>query len=101
MDELTESVSVSFSRDLGRNLRALGSASYALGEDTMTEVYAGLELDTCCWSLRILGQRYLTAKGPEHESSLLVQLELKGLTGADIGTDRSRIRPIPGYRNRF
>ena len=42
--EVTESVSLSGHLDLGRNLRVLGIARYALDEDTMTELYAGLEL---------------------------------------------------------
>ena len=31
----------------------------------------------------------------------MLQLELKGLTGVGRGTDRTRVRPIPGYRNPF
>ena len=79
----------------------LGSASYALAEDTMTELYTGLEFDTCCWSARVVGQRYLAAGSTDHESSFVFQLELKGLTGIGRGVDRSRVRPVPGYRNPF
>ena len=99
--DVTESVSLSVHRDLGRNLRVLGSASYALEEDTMTERYAGLEYDSCCWRVRVVAQRYLPSGSNEHESSVMLQWELKGLAGAGSGSDRSRIRPIPGYRNPF
>ena len=104
VDAMTEAVSVSAHRDLGRNLRVLGSASHALKEDTMTEIYAGLEYDSCCWRARVVAQRYLANGRTEHERAIMLQLELKGLTGFGAGRegeDRSRIRPIPGYRNPF
>ena len=99
--DATESVTLSAHHDLGPNVRVLGSASYALAEDTTTELYTGFEFDTCCWSARLVGQRYLPAGGTDHESSVVLQLELKGLTGIGGGVDRSRIRPVPGYRNPF
>ena len=99
--DATESVTLSAHHDLGPNVRVLGSASYALEEDTTTELYTGLEFDTCCWSARVVGQRYLAAGSTDHESSFVFQLELKGLTGIGGGVDRSRIRPVPGYRNPF
>ena len=49
----------------------------------------------------MVGQRYLAAGSTDHESSFVFQLELKGLTGIGRGVDRSRIRPVPGYRNPF
>ena len=99
--DVTESVNLSVHRDLGRNVRVLGSASYALAEDTMTEIYGGIEYDSCCWRVRAVAQRYLPGGSTEHENSILLQWEFKGFTGSDIGADRSRDRPIPGYRNRF
>ena len=99
--DTTEAVTLSVHHDLGPNVRVLGSASYALEEDTTTELYTGLEFDTCCWSARIIGQRYLPAGSADHERSVVVQLELKGLAGFGGGLDRSRIRPVPGYRNPF
>ena len=99
--DATESVTLSAHHDLGPNVRVLGSASYALAEDTTTELYAGLEFDTCCWSARVVGQRYLAAGSTDHESSVVLQLELKGLTRLGSGADRSRVRPVPGYRNPF
>lgn len=104
-----ESVSLSVHRDIGRHLRILGSANYALEEDILTEVYTGLEYDSCCWNLRVLGQRYLTSTlgasgqtaSSDYENSVVLQFELKGLSGSERRSGQWWTRPIPGYRNRF
>ena len=67
----------------------------------MTEIYAGLEYDSCCWRMRVSGQRYLPGDSTEHDRAIMLQLELKGFTGFDFGADRPRDLPIPGFRNRF
>ena len=61
----------------------------------MTELYAGLEYDTCCWRMRVSGQRYLPGDATEHDRAVLLQLELKGFTGFDFGAERPRDLPIP------
>ena len=99
--EVTESVGLSGHLDLGRNLRVLGIASYSLDEDTLTELYAGIEYESCCWRMRVSGQRYLPGDSTEHDRAIMLQLELKGFTGFDFGADRPRDRPIPGFRNRY
>ena len=99
--EVTESVDLSGHLDLRRNVRLLGLARYALEEDTMTELYAGLEYESCCWRMRVSGQRYLPGDRAGHDRAILFQWELKGFTGFDFGSDSPRDYPIPGFRNRF
>ena len=103
VDAVTEAIGISAHRDVGRRVRILGSASYALEEDTMTEVYGGLEYESCCWAARVVAQRYLPGVSTRPRSSVMLQLELKGLTGIAAGAeaDRSQVRPIPGHRNPF
>ncbi|MCY4450326.1 MAG: LPS-assembly protein LptD [Immundisolibacterales bacterium] len=109
IEDSMESVSLSVHRDIGRHLRILGSANYALEEDVLTEVFTGIEYESCCWSLRVLGQRYLTSMqgarrpdGPsDYENSVVLQFELKGLSGSERRSGQWWTRPIPGYRNRF
>ena len=57
----------------------------------------------------MLGQRYLTSMqgarrpdGPsDYENSVVLQFELKGLSGSERRSGQWWTRPIPGYRNRF
>ena len=81
--EVTESVTLSAHRNLRRHLRIFGSMSHALEKDRVTRSNAGLEYDSCCWRLRILGQRYLRERD-EYENSVLLQWELKGWTGSEF-----------------
>ena len=66
VDDMTETVTFSAHRDLGPNLRLLGSASYALEADRATELYAGIEYDSCC--LAHAGGRATLPLGPSAPS---------------------------------
>lgn len=83
----TKSITLSAHRDLGRHVRVFGSVSHALEEDRLTTSQAGVEYDSCCWRVRVLGQRYLRSgrNVPSYENLLLFQWELKGWTGAEFG----------------
>ena len=84
---MTESISFSSHRDLGRHVRIFGSVSHALEEDRLTTANAGLEYDSCCWRVRLLGERYLRSGSgtPAYENLIWLQWELKGWTGAEFG----------------
>lgn len=54
--------------------------NYSLSDGEMMESLAGLEYESCCWILRVLGRSYLSDTQGEHNDAILFQLELKGLT---------------------
>ena len=85
--KMTESITFSSHRDLGRHVRVFGSVSHALEEDRLTTANAGLEYDSCCWRVRLLGERYLRSGSgtPAYENLIWLQWELKGWTGAEFG----------------
>jgi len=60
------------------------------------EIMAGLEYDSCCWKARLLNRRYVINDQGEYNSSLYIQLVLKGL--ASFGTGNTLLeKSIPGY----
>ena len=85
--KITESITFSTHRNLGRNVRIFGSVSHALEEDRLTTANAGLEYDSCCWRVRLLGERHLRSGSgaPAYENLIWLQWELKGWTGAEFG----------------
>ena len=85
--KITESISFSTHRDIGRHVRIFGSVSHALEKGRLTTANAGLEYDSCCWRVRLLGERHLRSGNgaPAYENLIWLQWELKGWTGAEFG----------------
>lgn len=97
---VAEQTDFSFSWPIAENWRAVGRFNYALDLDTDLETFAGIEYESCCWGLRLVGRRYLSNTEGEHTNAIFLQLELKGLTG--IGSAAAFLeRNIPGYENEF
>ena len=95
-----EQTDVSFAWPMARYWRAVGRWNYSLKGDRTVETFAGIEYESCCWGLRLVGRRYLSSLGGEYNTGIFAQLVLKGLAGvgnANAFLDRS----IPGYRNEF
>jgi LPS-assembly protein len=40
----------------------------------------GLEYSGCCWRIRLVGRRYVSNRTGEEDTSVQLQLELKGLS---------------------
>ena len=63
----------------------------------LLEGIAGVQWDSCCLSVRVLGRRYLRNRSGEMNNAIQFEIELKGLGSAGADT-RSRLRrAILGY----
>jgi LPS-assembly protein len=65
----------------------IGRRNYSMRDHRHKEWLAGLEYDSCCWALRLVTRSYVTnledpnwGDHPETNRSLMLQLELKGLS---------------------
>lgn len=54
--------------------------NYSLPDRELLEGLAGIEYESCCWILRLMGRGYVHDTDGERNDAILVQLELKGLT---------------------
>lgn len=54
--------------------------NYSLPDRELLEGLAGVEYESCCWILRLMGRGYVHDTDGERNDAILVQLELKGLT---------------------
>jgi LPS-assembly protein len=81
---------------LTSKLYLLARENYSLRDNKTLESLAGIEYNSGCWSLRLVGQRYVTDL-INTKSAFFVQLEFKDL--GNIGNDpRDTLRlSIPGY----
>ncbi len=65
----------------------MGRRNFSIRDHRHKEWLAGLEYDSCCWALRVVTRNYITnledpnwGDHPESNRTLMLQLELKGLS---------------------
>ena len=78
--------------------RLITRYSYSFLEKEPLEQFAGWEYDACCWRLRVVGRRYVSRRTGESDSSIAVQLELKGFSQRVPSPEELLDRGILGYR---
>jgi LPS-assembly protein len=80
--------------------RFYGRMLYSLSEKKSIEQFGGLEYGSCCWNLRAVARDYVSRRTGEHDRSIYVQLELKGLSNVGQAADAFLEKAIRGYSSR-
>lgn len=95
-----EQVEGSFAWPLRENLSAYARLVYSLEDDQSLDQFAGVEYRSCCWRFRLVARRYVSDRTGDIDTSVLLQLELKGLSS--VGDDATAFlgRSIRGYSPR-
>lgn len=70
---------------------------YSLPDRRSIDSFAGLEYESCCWRLRIMARRHVSRRTGERDTSIDLQLELKGLASVGSTPDAFLARSIRGY----
>ncbi len=83
---------------LAERWRVIASYSYSFLDEERLEDFFGWEYEACCWRLRMVNRNYVSRTG-ESDSSISLQLELKGLSQRVTSPDELLDRGILGYRN--
>ena len=79
--------------------RIIGRYSYSFLDKERLEDFLGWEYEACCWRLRMVNRNYVSRRTGETDSSISMQLELKGLSQRVTAPDDLLDRGILGYRN--
>ena len=79
--------------------RVIGRYSYSFLDKERLEDFYGWEYEACCWRLRMVSRNYVSRRTGESDSSVSLQLELKGLSQRVTAPDDLLDRGILGYRN--
>ena len=74
-----------------------GSTSQTREEKGVIDQFAGFEYRSCCWRFRLVARRYVSDRTGDLNTSLLLQLELNGLSSVGVGADTFLERSIRGY----
>ena len=83
-----------------------GRWQYSILNQVTVETFLGIERETCCWRLSIVGSRFLngafnvgsSANAAATNNAIFVQFELKGLTRFGDQVDQFLARSLSGFR---
>jgi LPS-assembly protein len=92
-----EQVEGSVAWPIGDQWSAYGRMVYSLEDSQALDHFAGLEYRSCCWRFRIVARRYVSNRTGDFDTSVLLQLELNGLSSVGDEADAFLERSIWGY----
>jgi LPS-assembly protein len=70
---------------------------YSTKENKSIDRFAGFEYGSCCWRLRLIARNYVSNRTGESDNSVLLQVELRGLSSVGTRNDTFLERGIRGY----
>ena len=88
---------ISWSWPLAQSWNFVGRYNFSLRDKETLEQFYGLEYESCCWGLRLVGRRYISTRDGTQDSSIGLQLVLKGMTSVGTAADKLLERGILGY----
>lgn len=88
---------VSWSWPLSSRWNFVGRYNYSFRDDEALEQFFGLEYESCCWGVRLVSRRFISRRDGTRDSSVGLQLVLKGMTSVGTAADKLLERGILGY----
>jgi LPS-assembly protein len=92
---------------LTERLSGLGAYSYNISKSYSMMTFLGLQYDSCCWAMRLIGGRTFQSISPntllpQYNNNIYFQILLKGL-GSVASSDPASVigSYLPGYTNIF
>jgi LPS-assembly protein len=82
---------------LSRSWQVFARQVYSTKENKSIDRFAGFEYTGCCWRVRLLGRNYVSNRTGEADNSVMLQVELKGLSSVGTRNDTFLERGIRGY----
>ena len=86
---LLEQWDAGFAWRISPNWQLYARQVYSTREDKSIDRFAGFEYGGCCWRVRLLARNYVSNRTGESDNSVLLQVELKGLSS--VGTRRTTL----------
>lgn len=92
-----EQVDAAFAIPMGEAWRWIARWNYSLRDESTLEAFGGVEWQSCCIALRLLGRHYVQNREGEKNNAIYVEIELKGLASLGRDTGEFLERAILGY----
>jgi LPS-assembly protein len=94
---LLEQVDVSAAWPIADQWRAYARWVYSLDEDKTLDQFAGFEYASCCWAVRVVTRRFVSSRTGDTDTSIGLELELKGLSSVGLDNEAFLRDAIRGY----
>lgn len=88
---------ISWSWPITQRWNFVGRYNYSFRDEEALEQFFGVEYESCCWGLRLVTRRHISTRDGTRDSSVGLQLVLKGMTSVGTAADRLLERGILGY----
>jgi LPS-assembly protein len=88
---------VSWSWPIADQWNFVGRYKYSFREEEALEEFVGIEYESCCWGVRLVSRRHISTRDGTRDSSIGLQLVLKGLSSVGTAADKMLERGILGY----
>jgi len=88
---------LSWSWPISSMWNVVGRYKYSFRDEEALEEFLGIEYESCCWGLRLVARRNISARDGTRDSSIGLQLILKGLSSVGTAADKVLERGILGY----
>jgi LPS-assembly protein len=95
--ELLEQFDVSAAWPVTDQWRGFGRWVYSLQEEKTLDQFIGLEYSSCCWAVRFVTRRFVSSRTGDSDTSVGLQLELKGLSSVGVDYESFLSDAIRGY----
>ncbi len=95
--DLLEQVDVSAAWPIFDQWRAYGRWVYSLDEEKTLDQFVGFEYASCCWALRVVTRRFVSSRTGDIDTSIGLELELKGLSSVGVDNEAFLRDAIRGY----
>ena len=88
---------LSWSWPIANRWNFVGRYNFSFRDQEVLEQFFGLEYESCCWGLRLVSRRHISTRDGTRDSSVGLQLVLKGMTSVGTAADKLLERGILGY----
>jgi len=88
---------LSWAWPITRQWNFVGRYNYSFRDREALEEFYGLEYESCCWGIRLVSRRFISTRDGTRDSSIGLQLVLKGMTAVGTAADKLLERGILGY----
>lgn len=95
--DLLKQVDLSFLYPLNPTWSVVGRYYYSIKESKLLEGIAGVQWESCCMAVRLVGRRYVRNRTGDLNNAIQLEIELKGLGSAGQDTEGRLRRAILGY----